>query len=81
MIVRVAQFFLLFGLLMVLLFISSDVVAAPQYTYCLAGILLLLFASSLFRRSRPASEPSERFRLLRSLSRRVRNQDKEEQSE
>ncbi|HEX2980240.1 MAG TPA: hypothetical protein VHO48_08240 [Anaerolineaceae bacterium] len=66
---RIGTFFLLIGLGLVVLFIYSDVVKAPQYEFLLYGALGMLLGMALRgQANRPPPPESTRFRMLRKQS-------------
>ena len=73
---KLGQFILLLSLLLLLLFISSDVAGYPDYVIFLSGFFFLILALSLFRKSRELRDEKPRFRLIRKLL--SRNAEKEE---
>lgn len=64
---RVGTFFILVGGFLIFLFLYSDTIHAPQYSYLLYGIIGCLIGMGL-RITTPAPPPpptTERFRLLK----------------
>jgi hypothetical protein len=65
---RVGTFFILIGGFLIFLFLYSDTIHAPQYSYLLYGIIGCLIGMGL-RVMAPAPPPSppptERFRILK----------------
>lgn len=67
MLQKTGRFLLLISLIMLVLFVSSDIAQTPDYTMLLSGIALLVFAIMLSRRSRPPIVEHSRFRTLRKI--------------
>lgn len=68
-------YMLLFGLVLILLFITSDVANTPDYTVFLSGVVMLVLAFVLLRRSREGPDEKPRFRMLRKLGKRFSRND------
>ena len=63
---RVGTFFMLVGLVLIGLFILSDVAGAPTCNFLVIGAVLLVVGAYLwFRNPLPAAPPSERFRIFK----------------
>ncbi len=78
---RIARFFFFFGLLVLVIFVASDVADVPRFDILFLGLGSLLAAILLARRGRGAPQPSERFRFFRWLfSRRKRKKKKADTS-
>ena len=63
---RVGTFFMMVGLLLIGLFILSDIADAPTCNFLVIGVVLFVLGVYLwFRNPLPASPPSERFRIFK----------------
>jgi hypothetical protein len=67
MIRKIGRFFLLLGLLLLIVFLASPSKDAFMTRFCLGGSALILIGVFLTRISKPESPQSKRFRLLRKL--------------
>ena len=65
---RIGCFFILIGILLLFLFVTSDLAHVPQFTYLLTGVVVLLVGWLLWRNGRAAPRESGRFRILRRRS-------------
>jgi hypothetical protein len=74
---RVGQYFLFVGILLLVIFFSTEPGAEPVVGYFLSGVGLVILGLYLIRRDWKAPPPSGRFRLLR----RLRRQPKEKKYE
>ena len=66
---QIGQFFLVIGLILLVIFFGTDQVHRPAYTYFCGGLLILLLGIYLYWRDRPPVKPSGRFRILRGSNR------------
>lgn len=64
---RIGTFFLLVGLLVVVLFVASDMGEETYFGYFFFGIVLLSVGFILKRMSAPPASPGKRFEALRKL--------------
>jgi hypothetical protein len=66
---RIGTFFFFIGVILVILFIFSDVAGEPAFGYFLIGTLCLFVGGMIWWRSpaTPPSEPSERFRTVKKM--------------
>ncbi len=62
---RIGCFFLLIGAGILGVYLVSDQAHAPQLTYLLLGLVLLLVGLNLWRKGRRTPRQSSRFRVLR----------------
>lgn len=70
---RVGQFFLFVGVILLVIFFSTDPDTPPLVGFFLWGAGLVLLGLYMIRRDWKAPPPSERFRLLRRLRRRPKD--------
>jgi len=63
---RIGRFFLLIGLLSVIIFIATSQAGNPQYGYFCWGIPGIMLGIYFLGRSQKKPHPSGRFRLLRN---------------
>jgi hypothetical protein len=70
---KVGQYFLFLGVLLLVIFFSTDPAAPPLIGFFVWGAVLALFGLYLIRRNWKTPQPSSRFRLLRRLRRRPEN--------
>lgn len=64
---RIGTFFLLVGLMILVLFIASDVGAETQFLYFFIAVMMLLTGWYFKRSTAPAPKPGSRFEGLRKL--------------
>lgn len=67
---RVGQYFLFVGVLLLVIFFSNDPGAPPLVGFFIWGAGLVIFGLYLIRRDWKTTQSSGRFRLLRRLRRR-----------
>jgi hypothetical protein len=75
---RFGNFFTTVGFVLVMLFFFSDYIRDVEGWYLLSGILFLGLGLMLVWRGREAPGPSGRFRLLRSMGRKDKDDDDED---
>ena len=63
---RVGTFFILVGIMLIVLFAASDMQRTPEFDFFFFG-LLALAVGIFFRRKAPAPPPSDRFSLIRKM--------------
>ncbi|MFZ5923456.1 MAG: hypothetical protein ACOYY3_20620 [Chloroflexota bacterium] len=63
---RVGTFFILVGIMLIVLFVASDMQREPDFDYFFLG-LLALAVGIIFRRKAPAPPPSSRFGAIRRM--------------
>jgi hypothetical protein len=64
---RIGRFFALLGVVLLLIFVASDLAGTPRFNIFFWGFTITVIGIVLMRRGRVPSEPSGRFRLLRTL--------------
>jgi hypothetical protein len=64
---RIGTFFILLGVLVVILFIASDLGKETYFGYFITGIILLVLGFGFKRMSTPAPTENQRFEALRRL--------------
>ncbi len=69
MIAKVGQFFLVIGLILLVIFFGTDQMDRPAYNFFCGGLTIIIFGIYLYWRDRPPAQPSGRFRLLRGSNR------------
>jgi hypothetical protein len=74
---RVGQYFLFVGILLLVIFFSTDPDTPPLVGFFLCGVGLVLFGLYLIRRDWKTPPPSGRFRLLRRLRRQPKEKNYE----
>jgi hypothetical protein len=70
---RVGQFFLFVGILLLVIFFSTEPGAPPLVGFFLSGIGLAILGLYMIRRAWKPPPPSGRFRFLRRLLRRPKD--------
>lgn len=63
---QIGQFFMVLGLIVLVVFCATTQANTPAYPFCIAGLAVFAFGSFLFWRGYTPPPPSERFRLLRN---------------
>ena len=64
---RVGTFFILLGLMLIGLFILSDIARAPSCNFLIFGVASIAFGAYLwFKDPSPPPQPTGRFRIFRS---------------
>ena len=76
---RIGSFFLLIGIILLFMFIFSDVAGSVQFTYLLfSGLMLFTGIIMKATHPNPPSEPSQRFKALREQSQKREAQKKKQ---
>lgn len=74
---RIGSFLVFLGLVLLLLFLLSDMADMPAFNFLVGGVLALGFGVFLWLHdTRPPPAPSERFRTMRSLGKKKPPADK-----
>lgn len=72
---KLGKFFLLVSIILIFLFVASDIGGTPDYAVFLGGFFTMAFAILLLRRPRDSNEEKPRFRLIRKLANRKVDED------
>ncbi len=64
---RIGCFFLLIGIVLLVIFLASDAAHQPAYTYLCFSVVGLLFGFVLWAQGKPPPGASERFRSVRKM--------------
>jgi len=75
---RLGIFFSFVGMAVLALFFTSDIVKQPNISYLFWGITFLMLGLFFMRSAQPDPEESQRFRLIRRIFSRKKNEDEEE---
>jgi hypothetical protein len=75
---RLGCFLLLFGGILVAIYLASDVAKTPEINFLCFGALAILFGFALWRSGQPPKSESNRFKTVRRMRDR---RNKDEQSE
>lgn len=75
---RLGNFFILMGLLLLVLFVLSHTAQSPQIWYLLGSIGAIVFGYRLYRKA-PQPPPSERFSLIRRSRQKARQRREQRQ--
>ena len=78
---QVGQFFLVLGILLLILYFITNQAKSPTILYFCSGVLLLFLGIYLMWVGRNPPMDRERFRMLRQMSERRKKPKKEEKSE
>ncbi|MEN6408980.1 MAG: hypothetical protein ABFD44_04620 [Anaerolineaceae bacterium] len=65
---RIGCFFTLVGMVLVAIFIASDLSQQRDYNYLLVGGLAFFIGYAVYRSGKPPAQPSGRFSALRKVS-------------
>lgn len=76
---RIGQFLFLLGFFLVFLFIVTDIGQEPKYELFFWGLVGLIIGAIMIARNRPKPKESGRFRLLRNLRSRDKNEGEKEE--
>lgn len=66
---QIGLFFLVIGLILLVIFFGTDQVNRPAYNFFCGGLVITALGIYLYWRDRPPSTPSGRFRILRGSNR------------
>lgn len=69
---KVGRFFVIFGVVLVVIFFISDLADDPQFNLFFASLVILFLGIIMMRRGRLPAESSGRFRLVQSMRNRGR---------
>jgi hypothetical protein len=66
---RIGTYLFMLGIVLIFLFIFSDIAGSPSFGFFFFGLLCLILGFVLWWKypAPPPSEPSERFRLLKKI--------------
>jgi hypothetical protein len=64
---QIGMFLVLIGIIVAFIFAASYQLNEPDYSYCLAGVIVVALGAFLIYRNRRTPEPAERFRLMGRL--------------
>jgi Na+/phosphate symporter len=78
---RVGQFFLFIGLLLLVIFFTTDQAKHPQYGFFFIGVIVLCLGIYLIWRDLKPPEESQRFRAFRRWRERGKEKKKEKEEE
>ena len=69
---RIGTFFLILGLMVLILFVASDIGDKTYFSYFFIGVILLSIGFILKRMSAPPPPPSKRFEGIRKMQQKNR---------
>jgi hypothetical protein len=78
---RIGTFFLLLGIVVVILFIASDIGQETYYSYFFIGVILLAIGIYLKRISAPPAVQGKRFEGIRNLRQKSREATAKKEAE
>lgn len=78
---KFGNFFLIISLLLMIVFVMSDLAGDTQYLLFLGGLALFLAALYLISRSKKDPEPSGRFKMARKMGGLFKKKDKDKEDD